>query len=189
MLTPEEVRQIVASSPGCSFTQRRNRCLFVLLVDSGLRIGEAVGLKVGDIDRAARTATVLGKGRKVRTVPFGRQTARALASYLVLHPQALVAEALLFLTDEGDPLVRRRAQHVISGMARRAGITDRRVGPHALRRTFASLWISNGGDAFALQRILGHTTMEMVNRYVRLSTEALSRSHALSGPLDRLSRG
>jgi integrase/recombinase XerD len=160
-----------------------------LLVDSGLRISEAIGLRIGDVDRGVRTATVLGKGRKVRTVPFGRQTARALGSYLALHPQADTADAPLFLTDAGDPLVRRRAQHIISGMARRAGITDRRVGPHALRRTFASLWISNGGDPFTLQRILGHTSMEMVNRYVRLSAEALSRSHAVSGPLDRLIGG
>jgi site-specific recombinase XerD len=98
VLTPEEVRLITACSSGSTFTDRRNRCLFLLLVDSGLRISEAIGLKIGDVDRGVRTATVLGKGRKVRTVPFGRQTGRALGSYLALHPQADTADAPVFLT-------------------------------------------------------------------------------------------
>jgi site-specific recombinase XerD len=108
VLTAQEVRRIAASSSGSSFTERRNRCLFLLLVDAGLRVSEASGLKVADLGRSARTVTVLGKGRRARTVPFGRQTARALGSYLALHPRADTADAPLFLTDEGDPLVRRR---------------------------------------------------------------------------------
>jgi site-specific recombinase XerD len=55
-----------------------------------------------------------------------------------------------------------------------------------LRGTFAIQWISDGGDPFSLQRLLGHTTMEMVNRYVRLSTADLQRSHAIIGLVDRL---
>jgi integrase/recombinase XerD len=186
VLTTEELSRLIQRNNGNSFTEKRNRALLILLADTGIRIGELTGLKVSDIDWGDRTLSVMGKGRKTRSVPFGRQAARALSSYLSVYPSDRSADSSLFLNAHGDPLTLRRAQHIVSAMAIRAGITDRRISPHAFRRTFATLWISNGGDPFSLQRLLGHTTMEMVNRYVRLSTADLRKSHAIMGPIDRL---
>jgi integrase/recombinase XerD len=186
VLTTDELTRLIQRNNGNSFTEKRNRALLILLADTGIRIGELTGLKVSDVDWGDRTLSVMGKGRKTRSVPFGRQAARALSSYLSVYPSDRSADSSLFLNAHGDPLTLRRAQHIVSAMAIRAGITDRRISPHAFRRTFATLWISNGGDPFSLQRLLGHTTMEMVNRYVRLSTADLRKSHAIMGPIDRL---
>ncbi|MFB3882737.1 MAG: tyrosine-type recombinase/integrase [Armatimonadota bacterium] len=186
VLTADELLRVIDCTRGTSFTERRNHALVMLLADTGVRVGELAGIRLNDVSWGDRTISVLGKGRKVRAVPFGRLTARALTSYLSMHPSPDHPESFLFLSATGSPMVMRLAQDIIAKLGRRAGIRDRRISPHVFRRTFATLWISNGGDPFSLQRMLGHTTMEMVNRYVRLSTVDLQRSHALTGPIDRL---
>ncbi len=185
-LTLGDVQRILRWSNGTSYHFKRNKALCVLLLDTGIRVGEVVGLTIQDVAWSERTLTVFGKGRKVRTVPFGRQTGRALSSYLAVHPSSDCLDAAFFVTANGDPLSVWRARHIVGVSARRAGIVSKSVSPHVLRRTFATQWISNGGDPFSLQRILGHTTMEMVNHYVRMSSADLRQRHAQVGLLDRL---
>lgn len=186
VLTPAELRALIRASAGTALLDRRNHALVLVLADTGIRIGELCGLDVHDLQWSERTIRVMGKGAKVRAVPFGRRCARGLNSYLAFHPDSDNGDAPLFVTVRGDRLPRRRAQRILEGLARRAGIEGKRVTPHVFRRTFATLWISNGGDPFTLQRMLGHTTMEMVNRYVRLSTRDLQRRHAVLQPVDGL---
>ena len=61
-----------------------------------------------------------------------------------------------------------------------------RTNPHTFRHTLAKLYLLNGGDLFSLQKILGHTTLDMVRRYVNLDTDAVKRQHAQASPVDRL---
>jgi integrase/recombinase XerD len=67
-----------------------------------------------------------------------------------------------------------------------AGIKNVRVSPHTFRHTFAKIWILNGGDTFSLQKILGHTTMDMVRNYVNLVSEDIQIQHRKFSPMDRL---
>jgi hypothetical protein len=64
-----------------------------------------------------------------------------------------------------------------------------RTNPHTFRHTFAKLYLLNGGDLFSLQKILGHTTLDMVRRYVNLDTDEVKRQHAQASPVDRLAIG
>jgi len=185
-LDPPEVESMVRWRAPATYHFRRDKALCLLLLDTGIRVGEAVALRLQDVSWADRTLTVFGKGRKVRVVPFGRQSARALSSYLAARPSDTRPEAALFLTSTGNPLTVWRARHIVRLAAARAGLHDKAVSPHMLRRTFATMWISHGGDPFSLQRILGHTTMEMVNRYVRLTTTDLRARHSAIGPVDHI---
>jgi integrase/recombinase XerD len=185
-LTAPELAALIQASRGAQFCQRRNHALILVLADTGIRVSELCRLNTTDLSWEQRSLSVLGKGSKIRVVPFGRGTARALAAYLSHRPDRAPNGAPLFVTDEGERLQKRRIQHILTAMGKRAGISGKAVSPHVLRRTFATLWIANGGDPFSLQRLLGHTTMEMVNRYVRLSTTDLQRTHAAAGPVDAL---
>lgn len=80
----------------------------------------------------------------------------------------------------------RMAQGQITRYGRLAGIQGVRVSPHTFRHTFAKNWIVNGGDVFSLQKMLGHTTMEMVRRYVNLASEDVSRAHRSYSPADHM---
>lgn len=79
----------------------------------------------------------------------------------------------------------RGLQHMLRRLKGRVGVT-RRLSPHSLRHTFARSYLVNGGDVFSLQRILGHTSLDMVKRYVALADVDLVTRHALASPADRL---
>jgi len=109
-----------------------------------------------------------------------------LATYLEKRTALNIAHDVLFTTKAGLPLTKRRFAHIITDIGQRAGITNVRVSAHIFRHTFSRLWVLNGGDTFTLQRLLGHTTMEMVRRYVNLLERDLVLQHAKFNPGDRL---
>jgi len=95
----------------------------------------------------------------------------------------------VFLARDGRPLTPAAIQHALRRLGGRAGLAGVRTNPHTFRHTFAKLYLLNGGDLFSLQRILGHTTLDMVRRYVNLDTDEVKRQHAQASPVDRLAIG
>ena len=95
----------------------------------------------------------------------------------------------VFLARDGRPLTSAAIQHALRRLGGRAGLDGVRTNPHTFRHTFAKLYLLNGGDLFSLQRILGHTTLDMVRRYVNLDTDEVKRQHAQASPVDRLAIG
>jgi site-specific recombinase XerD len=161
----------------------RDRAILLLLLDCGLRVSEAAGLRLGDL-RPDGTLKVRGKGSKERIVPVGGTARTAIVRYIGQRGAGAPDEAL-FLGRRG-PLDGRGMQQVMKRLKLRAGITGR-CSPHSLRHTFARSYLVNGGDMFSLQRILGHTTLDMVKRYVALAElEIVRRLHAAASPADRL---
>lgn len=156
----------------------------LLLLDTGLRISEAMNIRLKDIDRANSSVTVMGKGSKERTVHFGQTVRRALSQYL--ERRGDLETDYLFVTEYGDPMQQRMAQQQITRYGALAKIQGVRISPHTFRHTFAKNWIVNGGDVFSLQKMLGHTTMEMVRRYVNLANEDVGRAHRTYSPADRM---
>jgi site-specific recombinase XerD len=160
----------------------RDRTILLLLLDTGLRVSEAAGLRLGDL-RADGTLKVRGKGSKERIVPVGSTARAAIVRYLGKRG-AGVPEAPLFLGRRG-PLDARGIQQVVRRLKTKIGVVGR-LSPHSLRHTFARSYLVNGGDVFSLQRILGHTTLDMVKRYVALADVDLVTRHAVASPADRL---
>jgi len=161
----------------------RDRAILLLLLDCGPRVSEAAGLRLGDL-RPDGTLKVMGKGAKERIVPVGGTARTAIVRYMGQRGAGAPDEPL-FLGRRGA-LDWRGMQQVLKRLKGRAGITGR-CSPHSLRHTFARSYLVNGGDVFSLQRILGHTTLDMVKRYVALAElEIVRRIHAVAPPADRL---
>ncbi len=160
----------------------RDRAILLLLLDTGLRVSEAAGIRLGDL-RPDGSVKVLGKGAKERIVPIGSTARTAIVRYLGQRGPGS-ADAPLFLGRRGA-LDWRGMQQVLKRLKTRAGITGR-MSPHSLRHTFARSYLVNGGDVFSLQQILGHTTLDMVKRYVSLADADVAAKHRTASPADRL---
>jgi integrase/recombinase XerD len=155
-----------------SFVGLRDALLMSFLLDTGVRIGECVRIFVNEVDLLNRSVSVRAesaKTRKARNVYFGTRTQRLLTVYLAWHEQNGQA-ANLFLNEFGKPLDRNWATSRISWIGKKARISGVRVSPHTFRHTFATRYIKATGDPFSLRRLLGHSSMEMVNRYVNQNT-------------------
>jgi len=164
----------------------RDRAIVLLLLDTGLRLAEAAGLRVGDVDLIEGRATVMGKGARQRSVPIGRRTRQALRRALAPRGR-LAADAALFVGPDGRPLRAHAFQQLFRRLSGRATLS-RRCSPHVLRHTFARTFLRNGGDVFSLQRILGHspTSLQVTRRYVDLDDDDLRAVHREASPVDRL---
>jgi integrase/recombinase XerD len=156
---------------------RRDVALVTLLLDTGLRIGEAIGVRLDDVDWAESYVHATGKTGP-RVVPFGRRSKAALRLYVDRERKASSPrDRKLFLTRSGLPLSVDAGCQQVSRLVRGAGAVVRKAGPHTFRHTFAVEFIRAGGDAFTLQRLLGHTTLDMTRRYVHLADTDLRAAH------------
>ena len=159
----------------------------MLLLDTGLRIGELIGLKMDDIHINDGLMKVMGKGKKERMVPIGNKAQKALQSYLFRHRPKPAHSGIenAFLSIFGTPITENSVELMFSRLAKKSGIN--RLHAHLCRHTFATMFLLNGGDVFTLQQILGHTTLEMVRNYVTLASNHIAMQHHKYSPLDRLS--
>jgi len=164
----------------------RNQTLFMILLDTGLRIGELVNLKMDDVHMDEGYLKVMGKGNKERIVPFGNNAQRALQRYLFRFrpkPNNPVTNNV-FLSLSSQPLTANSMKLMFTRLAKRSGVC--RLHAHLCRHTFATRFLINGGDVFSLQQILGHSTLEMVRHYVNLASSHIAIQHQKFSPLDRL---
>ena len=165
---------------------QRNLALILLMVDSGLRRGEVLGLKMENVFLAERRVRVFGKGRKDRDVPLGDASVRALGEWLALRPPCLWAQ--VFLTDEGTPFQAAGVQSLFARLQARVGLP--RLYPHLLRHTFAEMYLKQVRDVKSLQQILGHskasTTLDL---YVEHDFDVLRRMHQIGSPVDAIKNG
>lgn len=185
--TKEQVEAMLAAARR-SADPRRNEALLCFLIDTGLRASEVCSLRTGDVDLKGRVLTVIGKGRRTRTVGFGATTGRALIRYISECPRE--HEDPLFLasggTHAGQALTRSGVYRLIRALGDDAGVSGVRVATHTCRHYFAIQFLRAGGNQFDLQRILGHSDISTTGRYVapaQTDLEAVSRQFS---PADRL---
>lgn len=164
----------------------RDHALVELLYGAGIRVSELCGLDIDDLDRARRTARVLGKGAKERVVPFGVPAERALDAYLVRGRPALVARGgdassrAVFLGARGGRLGPRAAYDVV---ARTIGpVLGGAAGPHALRHSAATHLLDGGADLRTVQELLGHASLGTTQIYTHVSGERLAAAYRLAHP-------
>jgi len=185
-LSDEEIMAIVRTLDPNSRFEARNLIIFLILLDTGLRIGELVGLKMQDIHINEGYMKVMGKGQKERIVPIGNSAQRGLQRYILRHRThpAHAGVDNVFLSACGTPLTRNSMKLMFGRLGQRSGV--QRLHAHLCRHTFATRFLTNGGDVFTLQRILGHSTLEMVRHYVNLASNDIIVKHQKCSPLDRL---
>jgi integrase/recombinase XerC len=166
----------------------RDKAIMELFYSSGLRLAELLGLDLADLDLRDRTARVLGKGRKVRIVPVGRQAAEALSRWLGERAAlAAVDETAVFVGRNGRRLGPRIVQRRIARWARLQGLPEH-VHPHLFRHSFASHLLESSGDLRAVQELLGHANISTTQVYTHLDFQHLARIYDASHPRARRKR-
>lgn len=171
VLTEKEVLAILtASKPG------RDRAILSLILGSGLRVSEVVGLDVSDLrednDGLPFLFVSQGKGRKDRSVPIQEDLLRVLLDYLKQTGRHMGGDGPLFLTHDrsGGPAHRkgRLTQNAINEMVRTYAnkITAKRISPHSLRHSYAVRNLKNGASVVAVSKLLGHASIQTTQRYL-----------------------
>lgn len=167
--TPEESAQ--------TDEQKRLHCrdlaLAELLYGSGLRISEALGLNLDDVQLSSRVLRVMGKGARERLAPLSDTSCTRLKDWLRQRPHmAQPQEEALFVGARGARLNRREGMRIMERLCRRAGL-DFAASPHSLRHSFATHLLTAGADLRSVQELLGHRRLTTTQRYTRLSLERL----------------
>jgi integrase/recombinase XerC len=162
----------------------RDAAVLELLYATGIRVSELCGLDAGHLDHARRTARVLGKGDKERTVPVGVPALRAVMRWLETGRPALATPAsgaALFLGARGGRLDPRAARRIVHERLREAG-TTRDTGPHGIRHSTATHLLEGGADLRSVQEILGHSSPATTQIYTHVSIERVKSSYRRAHP-------
>lgn len=174
-LTQTQIQALLAQPDASTKQGRRDIALLLLLVDTGARVSETLSLRTEDIDLVTMQVTFRGittKNRRTRVLPISKRTANALRVVLAESNSEYV-----FVTRTKHPLSYKRSVALLHQYAQQTGISVK-VTPHILRHSFARNWVVQGGDPFSLQRMLGHSDIGMVRRYVQLFSQDVREKHA-----------
>jgi integrase/recombinase XerD len=189
--TNEQVDALLEQPDKSTYFGFRDYVIMTLMLDTGIRINEVLSLAKKDVDLVQRQLTIVGaksKNRRSRIVPFSKRTSKLLQE-LIAETETYFDIDQVFVSSVGTPLCYTSIYSNIRKYGKSAGIDEARVSPHTFRHTFSKMYIMNGGSAFSLQRILGHSTLMMTKRYIDLNIEDLHLQHAQFSPLYSLVAG
>ena len=179
-VTLEHVNALIEACKGENAA--RDKAIFLCLLDTGVRAMELCNSNLDDVDMGTGAITIRqGKGRKPRTVFIGNKTRRAMRAYLRTRRDNASA---LFVTVYQERLTYNGLREILRRRSRDAGISEQTL--HQFRRAFAIGYLRNGGDIFTLQQLMGHTTLEVLRRYLKLTDQDAQIAHAKYSPVDRL---
>jgi integrase/recombinase XerD len=154
----------------------RDRAILELMYACGLRVSEAVDLRMSDVELDAGILTCKGKGSKTRKIPIGASAVEWLKSYLVLRRRKENFEVQnLFATSSGRPLNRQIIFKFIKEYAEKIGLPD--VSPHTLRHSFATHLVQNSADIRSVQQMLGHADISTTQIYTHITDAHLRKTY------------
>ncbi len=183
-LDADQVAQLLALSGDDDLTIR-DRAMLELFYSSGLRLGELIGLDVGDLDLADRTVRVTGKGSKTRIIPVGRFALEAITQWLRTRAKFVSPEQqAMFVSRRGRRLAPRSVQVRLNHWAHVQG-SPTRVHPHMLRHSFATHLLESSGDLRAVQELLGHASLSTTQVYTHVDFQHLAHIYDQSHPRAR----
>jgi integrase/recombinase XerD len=194
-LDVEEVELLLTAVTGDEPLAQRDRALLELLYGTGIRISEAVGLSLADIDLEDATVRVLGKGGKERVVPIGRVAHAALTAYMRDGRLALRkprpkrpsdADALV-LNARGGRISRQSCWQIVRRAGDRVGLGER-LSPHVLRHSCATHMLEGGADLRVVQELLGHASISTTQVYTKVSPRRLRTVYDAAHPRARIVR-
>lgn len=163
----------------------RNRAVFETIYSCGIRVSEAAGLNVQDMDMTGRMVRVRGKGAKERLVPVGRVALSSIGAYRqqLARETGIGEEAPgpLFLNYRGVRLTTRSMARILAHVARKCGIPVP-VSPHALRHSFATHMLDAGADLKVVQDLLGHKSLSTTQKYTHVSISRLMETYDKAHP-------
>ena len=184
-LSSSEVSSLLNQCSKNTVLDVRNRAIVSMFLDCGLRISELAGLTINDIDLEIGLITIRkGKGGKQRTVGMGLKALQSLRKYVIYYRNN--ESDKVFINRCGQPLEVRGIKILVKRLGQKVNI---KVHPHKLRHTFAISYLRNGGDVFSLQYLLGHSNLQMTQRYLQsLNADDAANAHRKFSPLDNLGK-
>lgn len=172
-LTKDEIERLLLAT-----NNPKHKLLIELMLSSGLRISECITLKIQDINMKEKTIHVKsGKGDKDRITIVSQNTLNNLQRYIA---ERKYQSEYLFTKKSGKPLTPKLAQKIIPLLTRKAGI-QKKITPHTLRHTFATLLLDSGTNLRLIQELLGHSSISTTQVYTHISKEQI---RAIKNPLD-----
>lgn len=174
-----EVEKIIEATRGTTAIDYRNVALVELLYSCGIRVSECIHLKIKDIDFNLKQLKVLGKGQKVRYVPFGEWAAESLTIYLRDYRNELLNyrdHDYVFVNHLGERLTSAGVSYILNQIIKKSAL-NYDIHPHKLRHTFATHLLNNGADIRTIQEMLGHDSLQATQVYTHVSKDELYRNY------------
>ncbi len=186
VLSPEEIQTILSTINPDTAKGARLLAMVLLFLDTGIRAGELVGLKLTDIDWNRGVFKVFGKGAKERFVPIGSTAKQALHRYIqAFRPKPARDDVFnAFLSLDGYPLTVNAISHIMQRLGKNTGVS--RLHAHLLRHTCGVQYLVGGGDEKSLQMFLGHASPFMTRHYEQFKEEHMLAQHRKFSPVDQL---
>jgi integrase/recombinase XerD len=186
-LANEELRKLLNTPDTKYYAQFRDYVIFLLMLDTGIRLNEVCALEVKDVDLIKRQIVLpaaKNKNRKTRILPLSSETSKLLLQ-LITENKSYFETDHVFVTNYGEPVNEKTLQKAFTKYAKQAGI-EKRVSPHVLRHNFAKMAALNGMDIFTLMRIMGHADISTTRKYVQVNDEEVREKHAQYSPLSKI---
>jgi integrase/recombinase XerD len=191
-LDEQQVTALLGTASGNAPRRLRDRALLETLYATGIRISEAVGMDLGDLNVDDGLLRVLGKGDKERVVPVGRSARLALTDYLrdgrlhlrAARPRRTPDSDAVFLNARGGRISRQACWTIVRCAGERAGLHGQ-LSPHVLRHSCATHMLEHGADLRVVQELLGHATISTTQVYTKVSPERLRAVYDAAHPRAR----
>lgn len=186
-LSLREMQKLLSSCDLTTHLGLRNRAAIEVLYSTGIRAAELCAIKAADLNLQEGLLTVHGKGKKERVVPIGKAAVFYVNEYIEKSRLRLLrkkAHEVLLVTERGDPLTYDALNILVSRTAKAAGI-KRRITPHALRHTCATLMLRGHADIRHIQELLGHSSLSSTQIYTKVEISDLKKAHARCHPREK----
>lgn len=179
----DDVQRMIEACKGNRFTELRDKALLLFLLDTGTRASECLSTDLSDVNFATGGVLIRkGKGNKARMVYFGKTARRALTAYLKARKDDNPA---LWVNEQGERLTRYGLDKTLRLRAKQAGLADP-PSAHDFRRAFALNMLRSGCDVFTLQRLMGHSDLTVLRRYLAQTEADLQQAHQKFSPVEGL---
>lgn len=181
--TEDELKKLLKKPTWNSYGAWRNWAMVNFLLGTGCRVTTCINIKISDVDfKNNMIMYSTTKNKKQQLIPLSKALKQVLDLYL--SKWAHKEEDYLFCDSYGRQLTDDNFKRIIQRYNNSRGVS--KTSSHMFRYTFAKNWILNGGDVFRLQKILGHSSMDMVKRYVNMFSSDLQDNFDSFNPLDKM---
>jgi integrase/recombinase XerD len=183
-LSLNEVEALIAQPDPRDFQGARDRAILETLYATGMRVSEATGLKVADVNLDIGFLRCIGKGNKERVIPLGKKAIHSIKRYSEFsRPHFLKDKTsdVLFINRSGAKLSRQSVWKLIKQYAKEAKI-KKPIKVHTLRHSFATHLLEGGADLRSVQEMLGHSSISTTQIYTHIDKERLKKIHKMFHP-------